>query len=431
MSSSWATALFAAAAVALVTTPLFRQLARSIGLFDEPAPCKVKTVPVPYLGGLAIAVGTLIGILVAPGGGFEVGAVMFIAAALCALGLLDDDHHLLARTRLAVEVIAALATLALGLRFQVTGIGLVDGGLTVVWIVGLTNATNFLDNMDGLGAGVAASITGSSLFLALGNGGQSVAVLAAAVVGACLGFLAYNKRPASVHMGDAGSLFLGYLLSVVTLAATQSLPPGPRFVAPLMLAAVPVADTATVVVARLRRGIHPTQAGKDHLSHRLVRRGLPAGSAVAVLVTASLLVGFLGAFAGRGVLPLSAALGVAVIVLGLLVRAALPARVYDTPAVGLPGWARLVGVGTIAGAVLAWQTGLFTLGGSGSTTPLLQAGNGMSSPVLALLGAGFAVLNTVLLVVCHRRQATWRGLSDHSFRPTGRRHPDLVGEDYK
>jgi UDP-GlcNAc:undecaprenyl-phosphate GlcNAc-1-phosphate transferase len=299
MSSSWATAFSAAAAIVLLTTPLFRRLARSVGLFDEPSAGKIHAVPVPYLGGLAIALGTLAGILASPAQGLRVGALALVAAGIGALGLLDDDHHLRPGTRLAGETVAAVATLALGLRFQVTGIWLADGALTVVWIVGLTNAVNLLDNMDGLAAGVAASMAGSSLFLVLGTDAQPVAPLAAAVVGACLAFLAYNKRPASVYMGDAGSLFLGYLVAVISLAVTQPLPAGPRLFVPLMLAAVPLVDTTTVVISRLRRGVSPMQAGTDHLSHRLVRLGLAPGPAVAALGTSSLAIGILGSLVGR------------------------------------------------------------------------------------------------------------------------------------
>jgi UDP-GlcNAc:undecaprenyl-phosphate GlcNAc-1-phosphate transferase len=406
-------AFVAAAAIALLTTPLFRQLAQRVGLVDQPATYKTQTFPVPYLGGLAIALGTLAGIALAPGQGVRVGAVALIAVALCVVGLLDDDRQLAPTPRLAVEVTAAVATFALGLRFEVTGIGTVDGGLTVLWIVGLTNATNLLDNMDGLGAGVAASIAVSSLFLMLAGDAWPVAVMAAAVVGACLGFLAYNKRPASIYMGDAGSLFLGYLLAVITLAATQTLSAGHRLVVPLMLAAIPVADTTTVVMARLRRGISPVQAGNDHLSHRLVRRGLSPGPAVAVLVTASLLMGLLGSLAGRGSLPLSASLAAAAVVLGLLLGAALPVPVYDTPVTGLPARVRMVGAAGIVGAVLAWQTGLIPIGDLGPSVPFHPGSAGLSPPLLILLGAGFAVLGTTLLVVARqRRQAVPRVLPD-------------------
>jgi UDP-GlcNAc:undecaprenyl-phosphate/decaprenyl-phosphate GlcNAc-1-phosphate transferase len=422
MGSSWAIAFLAAAAMTLLTTPLFRQLARRVGLVDKPAGYKAQPVPVPYLGGLAVAFGTLTGILLMPGEGSRFGAVALLAAGLCAIGLLDDDRTLSPSTRLAVEVIAAVATLALGLRFEVTGNSVMDGALTVVWIVGLTNAANLLDNMDGLGAGVAASIAGSTLFLALGRGGQPIAALAAAVLGACLGFLVYNRRPASVYMGDAGSLFLGYLLAVLTLAATQSLPASPRFVVPLMLASVPLADTTTVVMARLRRGIRPTQAGRDHLSHRLVRRGLAPGPAIAVLVTTSLLVGMLGSLAGRGTLPLSTAIGAAGIVLGLLLRTALPGSIYDTPANGLPGWVLLVGATGVAGAALAWQRGLVPIGASGNAVPFHAPSAGLTPTPLVLVGAAFITIGVALLtVVRHRRQSAPLVLPAHSVgSPIGR-----------
>jgi UDP-GlcNAc:undecaprenyl-phosphate GlcNAc-1-phosphate transferase len=333
MSTAAVSALFVSAAITLLTTPLVRELARGIGLVDKPAGYKVQPVPIPYLGGVAIAAGTLAGMLVVGGPWPPLGALALIAVGLCVVGLVDDHRLLAPTTRLGLEAVAAAATVALGLRLTATGIAVVDGALTIVWVVGVINATNLLDNMDGLGAGVAASIATSSLLLMLDRDGAAVIGLAAGLVGACLGFLAYNKRPASVYMGDAGSLFLGYLLAVITLASTQSLPSaGTRLVTPLMLAAIPVADTTTVVLARLRRGISPMQAGRDHLSHRLVQRGVQPGSAVALLVSASLLMGLLATFAGRGTISLPAAAVAAAAVLGPVLRAALQARVYDAAA---------------------------------------------------------------------------------------------------
>jgi UDP-GlcNAc:undecaprenyl-phosphate GlcNAc-1-phosphate transferase len=325
-------AFLVAGTVTLLLTPLFRRIARGIRLYDVPGPAKVHSVPVPYLGGLAIAAGVLTAIALTPADGLRVGVVAVMAAALCAVGLVDDAWHLPPRTRLVIEALVALVTLAVGIRFEVTGSPAVDGALTVLWIVGLINAINFLDNMDGLGAGVAGSIAISSMVLALGVAGGPGAALAAAVVGACLGFLAYNKPPASVYMGDAGSLFLGYLVSVIALSVTQPLLSDARGVVLLLLAAIPLADTTTVVILRLRHGISPVQAGKDHLSHRLVAVGLSRESAVAALVSSSLTVGVLGALAGRQILPMSAAVIGAVLVLGLVLPAAIAAPVYRTPA---------------------------------------------------------------------------------------------------
>jgi UDP-GlcNAc:undecaprenyl-phosphate GlcNAc-1-phosphate transferase len=402
MATSVAIAFLVAAAVALLATPLFRQLARNIGLVDRPAARKVHTVAVPYLGGLGVASATLAGLVFAPGAGIRLGAVALIAAGMCVVGLLDDDRQLSPRIRLAVEVGAALATVALGLRFEATGLAPVDIALTVVWIVGLTNAANLLDNMDGLGAGTAATIAGSSLVVMVGTGGRPEAALALAVIGACLGFLVYNKRPATVYMGDAGSLFLGYLLAVITLAATDLARPGTRLVMPLMLAALPVTDTLTVVMARLRRGISPAQAGKDHLSHRLVARGFSPGVAVLVLLATSLTVGVAGALAARGVIPPLMAVGAAGVALGLLLRAVLPVAVYDQPVLGLPAVVRFGATTGIVAVAAAWATGVWPAVSDTGGAPFLRSS--ASGPARLLLLAAFAVVVAALAAVANRRR---------------------------
>ena len=403
MSTSVPIAFLVAAAVALLTTPLFRQLARNIGLVDRPAARKVHMVAVPYLGGLGIASATLTGLVFAPGQGVQLGAVALIAVGMCVVGLLDDDRQLSPRTRLAVEVGAALATIALGLRFEATGLAAVDVALTVVWIVGLTNAVNLLDNMDGLGAGTAATVAGSALVVMLGTGGHPEAALALAMIGACLGFLVYNKRPATVYMGDAGSLFLGYLLAVITLAATELARPGTHLVVPLMLAALPVTDTVTVVVARLRRGISPAQAGKDHLSHRLVARGLSPGMAVLVLLATSLFVGVAGALAGLGVIPPLVALAAAGVALGPLLRVVLAAAVYDRPVLGLPAVVRFGATTGILGVAAAWVAGIWPeVGKTGETTFLRGTASGPAHLLLLLTAS--AVLVGALASVANRRR---------------------------
>jgi UDP-GlcNAc:undecaprenyl-phosphate GlcNAc-1-phosphate transferase len=402
MPTSVAIPFLIAASVALLTTPWFRQLARTIGLVDRPAARKVHTVAVPYLGGLGVASATLAALVFAPGAGLRLGVVALIAGGMCVVGLFDDDRQLAPRTRLAVEVLAALATVAIGLRFEATGVVPVDIALTLIWIVGLTNAANLLDNMDGLGAGTAATVAGSSLVVMLGTGAHPEAAVAVAVIGACLGFLVYNKRPATVYMGDAGSLFLGYLLSVITLAATDLARPGTRLVVPLLLAAVPVIDTVTVVVARLRRGISPAQAGRDHLSHRLVARGMSPGVAVMVLLATSLSVGVIGALAARGAIPPLLALAAAAVAAGPIFRVALTATVYDRPVVGLPVVVRLAATTAILGLVTAGFTGAWpTVGETGNTASLGSAASGTAR---LLLLAAFVVLVAVLAAVANRRR---------------------------
>jgi UDP-GlcNAc:undecaprenyl-phosphate GlcNAc-1-phosphate transferase len=331
-----AAAFLTAAVVALFAVPWARRLARANDFVDQPADRKSHTRPVPYLGGIAIMAAVVAGLVVGGGIRTRIGVAVVAAAGLGIVGLLDDDRDLPPRHRLLYQSIAAVAAATAGVHAHVTDVWALDAVLTVLWIVGITNAFNLLDNMDGLAGGTATVASAAVAVLALAVNQPSVARLAAAMSGACLGFLVYNRRPASIFMGDAGSLFLGFLLAVVVLEVNPGLTPPATFLVPFLLLALPVLDTTTVVVARLRRGRPIDAGGKDHLSHRLVQRGVSPGRAVAVLVLAEILLGVLAVLAGRAIVPLPLiALG-AVLVLGELSIFTAAARVYDEPVVGLP-----------------------------------------------------------------------------------------------
>ena len=192
-----------------------------------------------------------------------------------ALGALDDLLHLSATTKLIAQTIIAAVVVFLMPPAHITGIAPVDGLLSLVWIVGITNAFNLLDNIDGLSAGIAA-IAGMFFLAALAPGGGMPLTLAvSAFVGASLGFLIYNARPASIFMGDSGSLFLGAFLGGAALLAAPELKAGvvPVAAIPLFILLVPIFDTAFVSVTRRLAGRSPLLGGRDHLSHRLVAHG--------------------------------------------------------------------------------------------------------------------------------------------------------------
>ncbi|MGI9120309.1 MAG: MraY family glycosyltransferase [Acidimicrobiales bacterium] len=279
------------------------------------------------------------------------GVVALTAGLLGSIGLLDDHRSLHARTRLCAQGAAALVVLAVGIRAQVTGVVAVDAVLTVVWIVGITNAVNFLDNMDGLAAGISAAAGSATFILAAASGQGEVARLAGALTGACLGFLVYNRRPASIFMGDAGSLFLGFILAVAVMTVDPALMPPSSFVVPLLLLALPVLDTSTVVVSRLRRGRPVGEAGKDHLSHRLVAQGLSPGVAATALVGAELILALLAVLVGRGLVPLPVVAVAAGLVVLIVLFSTASAPVYGDRVVGFPRRLRVVVLG--AATVLA------------------------------------------------------------------------------
>lgn len=318
----------AAATVTLSVTPLARRLAVRTGMLDRPAARKPHPGATPYLGGLAVAAGVAAGALAAP----EITRLAVVVAAgaavLLLLGVVDDRRPVPARVRLLVQTLVAVATVQAGALAHVTGLPALDVALTLLWLVGIVNAVNLMDNTDGLAAGVVAIGAAGAAALAALGGQRLLVVLAAAVVGACAGFLAHNLRPATIFMGDAGSLLLGYLLAVITLEVTPAIAPPASFGVPLLLAALLVADTTTVTLARAWHGRPVMAAGTDHLSHRLLACGMPADGAVATLVGVQAALAAVAVALGRAWIgPVPAAL-VAAGLLGALLVFTLPAPVY-------------------------------------------------------------------------------------------------------
>ena len=264
-------------------------------MLDRPGEHKSHATPTPYLGGVAIVLAVTLAILLAAVvRGEELATLsqllglLGIALTMALTGLVDDLRGLPVALRFGLQFAAALGLWAIGIRVSLTGLTLVDLPLTVLWTVGITNAMNLLDNMDGLSASTATIASLWFGVIALINGQVLVGALAFAVAGAAAGFLRDNRPPARIYMGDAGSLFLGIMLA--SLGMQLSLGRGMLATAaiPILVLTVPVLDTALVTVARLRHGISPFQGGRDHTSHRLVRVGLPVPVAVGLIAIASL-----------------------------------------------------------------------------------------------------------------------------------------------
>lgn len=285
---------------ALAGTPIARRLARRLGFLDRPAGRKLQTVPVPLLGGVAIYAGVLLSMVLfrhhyLP----ELASILGGATLLSLLGLWDDRVELAPSIKFAGQILAAAGLVVAGVQVRLGWLpDWVNIALTVVWVVGISNAVNFLDNMDGLAGGVSAVAAAYLTVIGAMNGQYLVSSLAAAVFGACLGFLVFNTRPASIFMGDAGSLFLGFTLAVIGIKLRF---PGNvnvvTWMVPVLVMGVPLFDTALVVISRARRGVNPfTTAGKDHTSHRLVGRGLTQREAVLTLYLAGCLFGLLAIF---------------------------------------------------------------------------------------------------------------------------------------
>ncbi|MHB8669446.1 MAG: MraY family glycosyltransferase [Acidimicrobiales bacterium] len=286
--------------ITLVLTPLFLKAARRWNFLDHPGAHKAQESAVPYLGGAAIVLAFVVVVLGAalyrpPVSGMgELTTLLGLALGLSAVGLVDDIRGLGPLLRLAIEVFAAYAVWLSGASTQLGLPRPVDAAITVVWVVGVTNAFNLLDNMDGLSAGVA-SIAALAMFAAAYINGQFlVATLAMALAGCAVGFLRHNFHPARIYMGDAGSLFLGFLLAVLGLKLRSHNTTRLSLLVPVVILGVALFDTTLVMATRLLHRRNPLLGGRDHTSHRLVFVGIPVPVSVGLIYGAALVLGWLG-----------------------------------------------------------------------------------------------------------------------------------------
>lgn len=293
--------MVASAGAALVFTPAAAAVAARFKFVDNPQGYKAHGAPVPLLGGVAVALATAAGLMVAlltTGVSFSRGlqALTFGAIVILAAGLVDDIRNLSPRYKVAWQIAAAAAA---GLALSYLGVRL---GLfltwprfpmilvTAAWVVGITNAVNLTDNMNGLCAGFGAIAALALAVLNLQTGEAGVAVAAAALGGACIGFLPYNWPRARIFLGDTGSMFIGFLLAALSVMGVYTVGatiPVLAIYSPLFLLAIPLLDSALVVALRLRINHPPWIGDRRHISHRLVRRGMKPATAVAVLWSAA------------------------------------------------------------------------------------------------------------------------------------------------
>ncbi len=258
--------------LAIGVTPLMRRLALQTGTVDKPAARKIHASPVPLLGGAGIYLAFILVLLFFGDRDYINQTIgIFAGATLMSLmGALDDRWGLGSYIKLLGQLLAAGLLVYSGVQIQLFG-GWLDIALTLIWVVGITNALNLLDNMDGLSGGVAMIAAVYFTVLAAMSDQYLVGALAAALAGASAGFLVYNWNPAYIFMGDAGSLFLGFMLAAVAIKLRfPSNSVTVTWMIPLLVLGLPIFDTSMVFVSRLRRGKNPlTTPGKDHISHRL------------------------------------------------------------------------------------------------------------------------------------------------------------------
>lgn len=282
-------------AASLALTPLSRQIAMRLGVVDKPNQRKIHLDHKPMMGGLAVYVALAVALLLfsPPRHVRELVAILTGAAVLAVLGLIDDRYDLPWRTKLPVMVLAALGLVLTGIRANLSGIPLVDGTITIIWIVAITNATNYLDNMDGQSTGMTAIAAFFFMLIAFTQGLSLVSLLAAAVLGSALGFLVYNFNPASTFIGDMGVLALGIILSALAIKLEFEQPFSVRWLIPVFVLALPVFDINLVTWTRIFEGRPPTQAGKDHTAHRIMSVGFGQRPTLAMIYSFCVVFGLL------------------------------------------------------------------------------------------------------------------------------------------
>jgi UDP-GlcNAc:undecaprenyl-phosphate GlcNAc-1-phosphate transferase len=280
---------------ALITsgaTPIAIHVAQRTGFLDRPREYRQHLQATPYLGGAAIVAGFLVA-AVAVGGVSGKHILLACAFGMWGLGTLDDRFAVRPVWRLLAEALAAAALIAAHLSWQTRAGPIVDTVLTIVWIAGIVNAFNLMDNLDGACSTVGCiCATGIGTFAAI-HGLVAIAGLSFAMAGACAGFLPWNlSKPAKIFLGDGGSMPIGFLLAALSMAAARSVIDTDAslvaggILAGALLAGIPILDTALVSFSRLRRGVSLVTGGRDHITHRLLRV-LGSPLAVALVLGAS------------------------------------------------------------------------------------------------------------------------------------------------
>ena len=312
---------FVSVIISLVLTPIVRKMMLKLGVIDVPGEDRWHRQPIALLGGIAIFVSFALAVLLRVELKREILVILLGGGVIFALGLLDDIFGTHPRIKFAVQILVALGVAHFGVVSKILPYHWMNISLTVFWIVGLTNALNLLDNMDGLSSGVTIIVALGIFVLSLHEGYPGVSLLCLALAGSCLGFLRYNFNPAKIFMGDCGSLFLGYMLATLAILGgwQHNSPVAVSFVTPVLILGVPIFDTTLVTVLRSVHRRMPWQGGKDHSSHRLVHllKGSEKG-AVLILYGVGALAGGLGLMVAKLSL-LMVVLIVTVFVLGMII----------------------------------------------------------------------------------------------------------------
>ena len=302
----WVKLILAAAVaflVCFIMTPPVKRFAERIGAVDQPSERRINKVPIPRMGGLAIFLGFVLTVLLFVPLSTQVTGILLGAVIIAVMGAVDDIVSLNAWIKLLGQVVAAIVVIRCDVVFSAISnpnplaatttieIGWLSVPLTVFWIIACTNAVNLIDGLDGLAVGVSAISSLTMLVVSLIVSEPVVSLLLAALTGACLGFMPYNRNPAKIFMGDVGSQLLGFVLSTVSILGLFKLHAIITFFVPLLALALPLADTTFAFFRRILRGQSPFHPDRGHFHHRLLAIGMSQKQAVAVMYGISAVLG--------------------------------------------------------------------------------------------------------------------------------------------
>jgi UDP-GlcNAc:undecaprenyl-phosphate GlcNAc-1-phosphate transferase len=304
----FAAILVFAGVVTLLVTPLVRSFSERHGFVDRPGGRKVHKEPISRLGGFAIFIGVAAAVaaqilgekylgwggsfISQTGGRFNIYGLYGGLTLMFLVGLLDDLFDIAPSAKLLGQIAAGVVVALSGLRIEFVGrplgggiflLGLLSIPVTVVYLVGFANVINLIDGLDGLAAGVSAIAAASLLLIAIQGNRLDAAALAAALIGACLGFLRYNFHPASIFMGDSGAMFIGFALAAISLLGVMKTTATIALAVPLIIIGVPIFDTASAIVRRLRHKRPIQEADKGHIHHKLLGRGFDQRQTVLII----------------------------------------------------------------------------------------------------------------------------------------------------
>jgi UDP-GlcNAc:undecaprenyl-phosphate GlcNAc-1-phosphate transferase len=282
--------------LSLYGVPIARRAALKHGIVDSPdGKLKQQHEPVPYLGGLAIYLAFLISLAFTFEFRQDVLGIVLAGTIVMMLGLIDDFGVLSPVSKLAGQLLAVFVLIKSGIRIQITALpDWLDMVLTTLWMVGIINAFNLLDIMDGLSAGVGLICASFMLLIALLNGDTTIAFMLTALIGSLVGFLRYNYNPAQIYMGDAGSLFLGLMLGALSMIGQYTRAHPISLLTPVLILGVPIFDTLFVMYVRFLRGLPIFLGSPDHMPLRLRHWGLSIRQVVLLSYGSSLVLGGLG-----------------------------------------------------------------------------------------------------------------------------------------